>query len=55
MDNTPVVYYGIFKTLCALRAFACPVKFRRTAQRIYPGRFKIKLTCPQDNKNSYWE
>ena len=45
-------------TLCALRVFACPacpvgrnyrtgVKFRRTAQRIYLGRFKIAFIMQQ--------
>jgi hypothetical protein len=34
MDNTPVVYYGIFKTLCALSALA--------VQFCYPARRAIK-------------
>jgi len=31
-----------------LRPFACPVKFRRTAQRIYPGRF-THSSIPEDS------
>jgi len=40
--------------LCPLGAFACPVKFRRTVQRISLGRFHLFFTArfAQDAKNT---